>query len=208
MISSVATEPTAAETEPVDMMPSSVLFDPDYRVPRPPAAAAGMGWLRAHVVRFCEGDLHRERRRLVERVIADLGMPRWRRSPALSLLAAMQLPSELADDVGRVAAGYQPHTATSADADAAADRLVAACGGRTELAAARVCVLVQAHAATPALIQSRRTGSGGAPVPTTRRIGADGRAVVVDLAGAPFGLGVHACPGRDVALHLARQALA
>jgi hypothetical protein len=70
-----------------------------------------------------------------------------------------------------------------------------------------VCVLVQAHAATLALIDVLRTGSGAAPVPATRRIAPDGREVLVELADAPFGLGVHACPGRELALHLAKQAL-
>jgi hypothetical protein len=89
------------------------------------------------------------------------------------------------------------------EADAAADRLVAACGGHTEESAARVCVLVQAHAATLALIARLQAGDGAPAVPATRRIAPDGHEILVDLATAPFGAGRHACPGQALALHLA-----
>jgi hypothetical protein len=56
-------------------------------------------------------------------------------------------------------------TPRNSEADAAADRLVEACGGRDEESAARVCVLVQGHAAIEALIATRHEGSDGPPVP-------------------------------------------
>jgi hypothetical protein len=115
----------------------------------------------------------------------------------------MGLPPSLEPDVAAVALAYQPHVPAPPEADAAADRLVAACGGRTEESAARVCVLIQAHAATLALIARLQEGSGEPAVPVTRRVAPDGHEILVDLATAPFGAGRHACPGRLLALHLA-----
>jgi len=107
--------------------------------------------------------------------------------------------------VAAVALAYQPHVPVPPEVDAAADRLVAACGGRTEESAARVCVLVQAHAAMLALIARLRAADGAPAVPVTRRIAPDGREILVDLAAAPFGAGRHACPGQALALHLATR---
>jgi hypothetical protein len=154
----------------MDVMPSTVLLDTDYRLPPVEPAMTGMGWVRSQVARFSEGRPHEDRRRLVEEVIVAAGFPRISGSVTASLLAASGLSPALEHDVAMIAAAYQPHMPSSPDADAAADRLVAACGGRTKVAAARICVLVQAHAATLALIESMRTGSGAVPVPTTRRI--------------------------------------
>jgi hypothetical protein len=69
------------------------------------------------------------------------------------LLEALGLAPGLESDVAAVALAYQPHVPVPPEVDAAADRLAAACGGRTEESAARVCVLVQAHAAVPPLIR-------------------------------------------------------
>ena len=68
-------------------------------------------------------------------------------------------------------------------------------------------MLVQAHAATAALVDLLRAGSDDAPVPETRRVGPDGVEVAVDLADAHFGRGSHRCPGETLALRLAREAL-
>ena len=73
---------------------------------------------------------------------------------------------------------------------------------------ARICVLVQAHAATTAMIQCRRTGSNEPPVPHTRRVSASGEVVLVNLADSPFGRGPHRCPGEVVARRLIDAALA
>jgi hypothetical protein len=139
--------------------------------------------------------------------VEDVGQASFIASPTISLLRAMGLPESLAADVSLIAAAYQPHVEQSAEADAAADRLVEACGGRTEEAAARACVLVQAHAATAALISKRREDSSDPPVPTTRRLGPDGALVEVDLSDAHFGKGPHRCPAEAVALRLADEAL-
>jgi hypothetical protein len=192
----------------MDCVSSDVLEDPTYSVPVAATASSGVGWLRAVVARFSESDAHRRRRALVVSVIDRLGLVVYDGTPTRSLLTALGLPADLEGDVALVAAAYQPHFPQNAAADQAADRLVAACGGRTEEAAAVVCVLVQAHAATLALIEERRAGSSAPPVPFTRRVGPNGEEVLVDLRDAHFGRGPHRCPGEHLAEHLADQALA
>jgi hypothetical protein len=59
-----------------------------------------------------------------------------------------------------------------------------------------VCVLVQAHAATLALIVRLAAGTAHPPRPGDAPDRPDGHEVLVDLATAPFGAGRHACPGR------------
>ena len=188
--------------------PSSALEDPALRVPDVPAGDAGVAWLRARVARFSEGPSHTRRRALVAEVLADL-TPRVEPGgdPTQCLLLALGLPAAQVADVALVAAAYQPHAPQSPEADAAADRLVAALGPRNELTAARVGVLVQAHAATRALADRLRTGDPRPPVPSTRRIDPSGEVVEVDLTDAPFGRGPHACPGRTLAVRLATAAL-
>ena len=192
----------------MECVSSDVLEDPAYSVPSAPAASRGVGWLRGEVPRFSDGDAHRRRRALVVSVIDRLGLVSYEGTPTRSLLAALGLPPDLEADVGLVAAAYQPHLPQSEEADSAADRLVAACGGRTDAAAAIVCVLVQSHAATLALIAERRAGSSASPVPFTRRVAPSGDEVLVDLRDAHFGRGPHRCPGEQLARHLADGALA
>jgi hypothetical protein len=191
----------------VERLPSDVLEDPAYSVPIAPAAPSGVAWLRGAVPRFSEGEAHRRRRALVVSVVDRLGLVPYAGSPTQSLLAALGLRDELESDVAAVASAYQPHAPQSDEADLAADRLVEACGGRTDDAAAIVCVLVQAHTATQALIDQRRAGSPAPPVAATRRVGPRGEEVLVDLGDAHFGRGPHRCPGA-LACHLAAEALA
>ena len=191
----------------MDCVSSDVLEDPAYSVPVAPFAPSGVGWLRAAVARFSEGDAHRRRRALVVSVIDRLGLVTYEATPTRSLLAALELAAELGADVALVAAAYQPHFPQTEEADLATDRLVEACGGRNESSAAIVCILVQAHAATLALINERRTGSSTPPVPFTRRVRPTGEEVLVDLGDAHFGRGPHQCPGELLARHLADQAL-
>jgi hypothetical protein len=194
------------EDDAMDCVSSDVLVDPAYSVPLAPSAPSGVGWLRATVARFSESDAHRRRRALVVAVIDRIGPVAYEGTPTQSLLAALGLPADLEADVALVAAAYQPHLPQFEEADAAADRLVAACGGRTESSAAIVCVLVQAHAATLTLIDERRAGSSTPPVPFTRRVRPSGEEVLVDLHDAHFGRGPHQCPGEQLARHLADQA--
>lgn len=186
----------------MEQVSSEVLTDPDYRVPSGPTGHKGMAGLRALVVRFCDGDVHDRRRAMTEAVIAEIADAPFVDTPTRSLLTALGLPVELAGDVALVAGAYQPHAPESADSDAAADRLLLACGGRDEHSAARVCVLVQAHAAATSWLGLLRTGSDAAPVPVTRRIGPDGGAVEVVLDDARFGRGAHQCPGEALARRL------
>lgn len=186
-------------------LPSDVLTDPAYRVPEPEPADHGMAWLRGHVVRFCEGEEHARRREQTQAVIDAVAYAPFVQSPTHSLLAALGLPGRFAADVALASAAYQPHAPQSPEADAAADRLVAACGGRSEQAATRVCVLVQAHAACTALAERIRLGSDAPPLAATRRVTPAGEQVEVDLADAHFGRGAHRCPGEALATRLARE---
>lgn len=186
-------------------LPSDVLTDPAFRVPESEPASHGMAWLRGHVVRFCEGEEHASRRDQTQAVIDALADVPFVSSPTRSLLAAFGLPDALAADVALASAAYQPHAPQSAEADAAADRLVAACGGRTMLAAARVCVLVQADAACSALAERICDESDAPPLAVTRRITTAGDEVEVDLADAHFGRGSHRCPGEALGIRLARE---
>ncbi|MCU4187015.1 isocitrate lyase/phosphoenolpyruvate mutase family protein [Acidiferrimicrobium sp. IK] len=103
-----------------------------------------------------------------------------------------------------VAGSYQPHTAITAEADRAVDRLVVACGGvRDEHTACRIGLLVQAAGAMPALIEGRNP-----PVDATRRVTPTGETIELGLNGIAFGAGRHACPGRAQALALASTQLA
>src|SRR3954454_21973288 len=152
----------------MEQVSSGVLTDPEYRVPSGPMGDRGMAGLRGLVVRFCDGDVDDRRRAATEAVIDDIADAPFVDTPTRSLLTALGLPVELEDDVALVAATYQPHAPESTESDAAADRLLIACGGRDEHSPARVCVLVQAHAAATSWLGLLRTGSDAAPVPVTR----------------------------------------
>jgi 2-methylisocitrate lyase-like PEP mutase family enzyme len=185
----------------------SILDDPDYIVVPVPDADRGVAWLRAHVARFSEGADHDRRRALAEAMLTDVDPTALARSgsPVANLASALGLPAEpaLVADVAVVAGAYQPHTRQSVAADEALARLVAGCGaGWDEMTAARIGLLVQAHAATYAMI-----AGADPPVPFTRRVGPTGDEVRVDLAQQPFGSGRHACPGRRHAIAMVDGAL-
>src|SRR5215468_5595023 len=101
-------EVSRAENDAMEMTGVDVLLDPAFTVPAVPEAAAGVGWVRCMVPRFCEGDAHARRRALVERVIAGIGRPERSSSPAAALLGAMGLDRALEPDVAAVALAYQP----------------------------------------------------------------------------------------------------
>ncbi|PRY44020.1 hypothetical protein [Umezawaea tangerina] len=181
---------------------SSALTDPRYTVPPVPAADQGVAWLRASVARFCDGPAHERRRALVVAELAAVD-PRTlagrRGSSPVAVLAEALGLAVAPEDVELVAGCYQPHTAVTPEADDAVARLVEACGGvPDERTANRIGLLVQACAATAALVAGVHP-----PVPVTRRVAPDGTLVVVDLTDHPFGLGAHACPGREHALAIA-----
>ncbi|MFC9993160.1 hypothetical protein [Nocardia sp. NPDC127526] len=189
----------------------------------------GLAWLRAHVPRFCDGPDHARRRALVLAELDRLS-PAGLRARARAaadrpvahvevLIEALALPGASVDAVKIVAAHYHPHEPGSPAADAAVAELVAACGGTAdEVTAAKICVLVQACAATDALLANvRETETTGTPderiartmhenppLRSTRRV-IDGELVELDMRhpGLGFGVGPHACPGREHAIALA-----
>ncbi|MFI5658771.1 isocitrate lyase/phosphoenolpyruvate mutase family protein [Streptomyces sp. NPDC051684] len=144
---------------------------------------ASLAWLRAQVPRFSWGAAHARRRALVEAELARLDVARLRaaatRWPAaedvapyvVSTLAealGYREPAAVAKAVGAVEPGYFGGEAP--EADAAVARLVellASSGqpqdpqehdSQEEVAAARICLLVQAHDATAALVRHANAG--------------------------------------------------
>jgi 2-methylisocitrate lyase-like PEP mutase family enzyme len=175
-------------------MVANILTDAAYTVPAVPPASTGVAWLRASVVRFSEGEAHSRRRAIVEAELArvDIDVLRKPGDAVAKLAEALGLPRQVVPDVWAVARCYQPHLPAGPDADAAVARLVAASGGNwDEVTANRIGLLVQAVVATSAMIAGQDP-----PAPATRRVAPDGAIVEVPLAGIPFGLGRHACPGR------------
>ncbi|MFB9688157.1 hypothetical protein [Amycolatopsis plumensis] len=152
----------------------------------------------------------RTRRIVAELDVVDVMAVVARPVPVGVLAEALGLP-DVSADVAGVAAAYHPHVSPGAAEEAALTRLVAVCGGPTELAAARIGLLVQACDATAGLIgNGLRASLTGKPaeqpvLATRRRVG--GEDVTVSLAGTPFGAGPRACPGSRPALALAAGVL-
>ncbi|MFJ7212141.1 hypothetical protein [Amycolatopsis sp. NPDC098790] len=204
--------------------------------PVPPVPAdvppGSVAWLRASVSRFSNGPDHARRRALAVSALAEVDPEVLRRKASEAagdsrLIVVGVLAGELGlavvpSDVVAVAAVYHPHVPSSAEAEAALGRLVAACGGTGELAAARISLLIQACEATAGLIGNAlplvRAGKPpeeavaevlrvDPPVAHTRRR-VDGEDVLVPLAGTPFGAGPRECPGPAHAIALATGVLA
>jgi cytochrome P450 len=159
----------------------AILGDPAFLVPPLPAApgAGGVAWLRANVGRFSNGEAHARRRAIIVAELARLDcavleheararaegllqttgrkpfdlMARIARPAVVEVLAeALRLPGVAAADVAAVGRAYHPGAAIDGKAESAVERLVAACGGTTdEAAAARIGLLVQACDATAGL---------------------------------------------------------
>jgi hypothetical protein len=204
------------------------LTDPNYEVPAVPADAepGTLGWLRATVARFSIGDAHHRRRELAIGLLSAIDPTVLRKramgvgvTPVDVLAEALGIRAST-KTVAQVAAAYHPQLPAGPEQDAAVATLVDACGGvADEETAARIGLLVQAHAATTALIHNARGRSAdpdaavaralaeAPPVPVTRRVH-DGETVELDLRELPFGAGPHACPGRDHAIAIATGILA
>jgi hypothetical protein len=206
--------------------------------PVPPVPADGppgsVAWLRATVSRFSNGPDHTRRRSLAVEMLARIE-PEVLRRKAFSqaadgdtrLVVVEVLAGELGlpvvvSDVVTAAAAYHPHVTPSAEAETALGRLVTACGGPSELTAARIGLLFQACAATAGLIGNAvplvlagkppeeavaEVLRADPPVLHTRRR-VDGEDVLVPLAGTPFGAGPRECPGPAHAIALATGVLA
>jgi cytochrome P450 len=150
----------------------AIFDDPRFEVPSAEPGSTGIGWLRASVSRFANGQVHARRRALVERLLDDLA-PRELRSEAecaahtieerdvpLAVLCTRlgvdrtALPQAVTD-ARTVASAYPLDSPASEAADAAVARLVALLGPRAdEATAARIALLAQAGAATGALIDA------------------------------------------------------
>jgi hypothetical protein len=192
-----------------------------------------VAWLRASVGRFSNGADHIRRRSLAVSALASVEPEVLRRKAfeaaggdsrlvVVGVLAGQLGLPVVASDVVAVAAAYHPHVTPSAEAEAALGRLVTACGGPTELTAARIGLLIQACEATAGLIGKAvplvRAGKppeeavaevlrADPPVPHTwRRV--CGEDVLVPLAGTPFGAGPRECLGPAHAIALATGVLA
>jgi 2-methylisocitrate lyase-like PEP mutase family enzyme len=209
---------------------------------------ASMAWLRATVVRFSSGETHRRRRAIVEAELARLepatlrqavtagteGEIRVRVVQALAEALGMPEPTVAAKAVNVVAEAY--FGGEDPAADEAVTRLVTqlvsenADGAALEVVANRIGLLVQACAATAALVEAAAGGDAPLarvlretpPVRTMRRVAvrathvagrdiAEGDVVLLDLAAAQrthpvpltFGAPPRVCPGRAHALALA-----
>lgn len=207
------------------------LFAPVPPVPTD-VVPGSVAWLRASVGRFSNGADHVRRRALSVSLLADVDPEVLRRkasetagdvrSVVVGVLAGELGLPVVPSDVVAVAAVYHPHVTPSAEAETALGRLVAACGGPTELTAARIGLLIQACEATAGLIGKAdplvREGKppeeavaevlrADPPVAHTRRR-IDGEDVLVPLAGTPFGAGPRECPGPAHAIALATGVLA
>ncbi|MFI0941333.1 isocitrate lyase/phosphoenolpyruvate mutase family protein [Streptomyces sp. NPDC021020] len=164
--------------------------------PTAPAQGTGIAWLRRTVARFSSGEPHRRRRALVEADLARLEPAALRRAAAAqpdgevrhrvvrTLAAALGMPdpAAAAEAVAAVAGPY--FGAADAPAEAAADEAVAqlltqllpdpaapaeadaADEATLEAAANRIGLLVQACAATTALVESA-AATATAPAPAT-----------------------------------------
>jgi cytochrome P450 len=150
----------------------AIFDDPRFEVPTAPAAPDGVGWLRAAVSRFANGNVHARRRALVERELESL-QPAQLRVLAATLASSTEprdvplaalctalgvdeqaLPRAVAD-ARTVASAYPLGSDPAGEADAATGRLVALLGPEAdEATAARIAVLAQAGTATGALVES------------------------------------------------------
>jgi cytochrome P450 len=169
----------------------AIFDDPRFEVPTAPPGSTGIGWLRASVSRFANGQLHARRRALVERLLDDLA-PRQLRPDAERAAATIEgrdvplavlctqlgvdrraLPQAVAD-ARAVGAAYPLDSPASEAADAAVARLVALLGPTAdEGSAARIALLAQAGAATGALIDAALESLREDPSPPVEQIVAE-----------------------------------
>ncbi|MGN9906752.1 hypothetical protein ACTMTJ_04265 [Phytohabitans sp. LJ34] len=211
----------------------AVLADPRF-IPVPPDRSGpqgSMAWLRSAVARFSHGTDHVRRRAIVEADLAAIDPAALATAAARSsrpadevavavLAEALGMPDvdTVVAEVPAIAAGYLMPGGAAAEhaADCAVAALVKLLGGTPdERVANRIGLLVQAYAATAALVRAAvEHGSivDAAPVRTTRRVATvdtelagAGDTLVLDLAaaGLPFGGEPRLCPGRAHAVAIA-----
>jgi hypothetical protein len=205
----------------------AILRDPRFAVQSPTGGSTGVGWLRDHVARFCEGADHERRRALaiaaLERIDPQALRERARAlaTPENAGVVAVQVLGEalgvkdVAAQVCAVAKGYFPGTDAGREGDDAVAALVEAFGGSAdEATAARIGLLVQACDATAGLIANAVNRSSEPAVRVLRRVATthargipEGSTVELDARYVPFGAGPHACPGQAHAQAIADGAV-
>ncbi|MEV4319875.1 hypothetical protein [Actinocrispum sp. NPDC049592] len=198
----------------------AIIADPRFAPPPPePGPMGTMRWLRSSVVRFSSGETHARRRALVERDLAALDPAVLRKRAAESTVDPEDVPTAvLAGTLGftdvpaaleavrEVAAAY--HGGAEPD-EAVATLVKLAPPAEPEVLANRIGLLIQAYAATAAMI----TSPGEPPVRFTRRQALRdaeidgvtipaGTVVRLDISTFPFGGDARPCPGREHALAL------
>lgn len=196
------------------------------------AAASTFDRFRAGGSRFVNGAVHDQRRARLEELLASLApgvlaeeaaartrlmvdaiedvtlvavaghVPVATLAHALAFRDPDEAPALVARIAGRYPTGRQAETGNATAEDSAIERLRAASGAQGGEADLRVQLLVQAHAATGALVMGalRRLAASGdhgttthdllhrtlrddAPVPATRRVAPDGATLVLRLDG-------------------------
>jgi cytochrome P450 len=178
----------------------------NHPIPPYPDQPGGIGWLRAHVARFCDGEDHARRRALVIAELDRIDPAALRREAAATKgehVAVQLLAKAMGCDhldaivpaVVTASAAYHPGT-SAPGADEAVEELREALGpGTPEVVAARISVLIQACASTQALIGNvtstavpveavvAETLRWNPPIRATRRA-VNGEVVTVDIAAA------------------------
>lgn len=164
-------------TRPADV--ASALADPRLAVPSAPGGAfpGSLGWLRATVSRFSNGDTHQHRRGLATAELARLDPAELRRQShaRAASAAARTVPVDVlaaalgADDRATAAVVTVAKSYLTGTADAATDRAVALLvdlfgGTADEPTAARIALLVQACEATGGLIDRALRAPHDVPV--------------------------------------------
>lgn len=218
---------------------SDLLSDPGFHVPTASPGSSAIARFRLNVCRFANGEAHDRRRAIAEQLIGAIDPftlqqaarervrlgTAWNEAPVATLASALGVAEkdlgEVAHAIATIAHVYRA-SGSDVEEAAASDAvtwLYSLFGDEGEGGANLIGVLVQAHAATVALVENTWKRSSASsdvrasiaetlqtdpPVPSTVRVAPTGEHVVVPLAGeSAFGLGFRACPGRDHALAIA-----
>ena len=172
----------------------------------PPAGPGAAYWLRSRVARFSSGPEHAHRRALaiaeIDRVdpshAARLAASRIAAGDSVrqAIIKAFSLvPDKAVDLIIEVAPSYFDPTRSTASLELLLDLL-----GRDDATVARIGVLIQACEATAALVDNGLVP----PARTTKRVAPDGTVITLDLSELPFGAPPRECPGKHLALPIAR----
>ena len=163
----------------------AILSDTRFDVVVAPAGETGIGWLRATVARFSTGTAHARRRGYAMAALRGIepgrlrsrarhlaaSHPSGRGGGWLSALPVTVLAEELGlarapvEEVAALSGSYFDGRTPEGEDAQPLSRLVELIGGYDEATAARIGLLMQAHAATGALIRNALDAVGSHPVP-------------------------------------------